>query len=49
MAGEGPPSCDSFTITVINRTTAAMFGGYLPQTDRCAADLYLLDFVNWVS
>ena len=46
VAGEGPPPCAAFTLTVINRTTAAMFGGFQPQL---VADLYLLDFVSWVS
>ena len=53
VAGEGPPPCALFTLTVINRTTAAMFGGYQPQPHlshlHAVADLYLLNFVDWVS
>ena len=50
MAGEGPPPCTGFTLTVINRTTAAMFGGTHPQPHvHVVAELYLLNFVDWVS
>ena len=42
VTGQAPPPCSSFTLTTVEGTRAAMFGGST-QSSFCSDDLYIVD------
>ena len=46
IAGEGPPPCANASLTKIDSSRAAMFGGYDPRG--VTAEMYILNFLSWV-
>ncbi len=48
LRGERPPSCQGFTLTMVDQHRAVLFGGFQPGCGR-VNDVYLFDFRTMVS
>ena len=48
IAGEGPPPCTGASLTKMDSSRAAMFGGYDAKQRQSSADMYILNFLSWV-
>jgi hypothetical protein len=48
VSGVRPPPCQDFSLTMVDDSTAVLFGGVLP-TDQVTNDVYTLDLKRMVS
>lgn len=46
VTGDRPPPCHSFTLTMISRTKAVLFGGLEAETNQCLKDVYVAELTK---